>query len=102
MCLGRNGASASGRSGRYRPYPEIVLRGLFPAGLLCNGLLLRAKEPAPTWLVILSGRRQGTYELLSNLVYGEKSSGDLVGFLNLFSVNELHTFNDLREISEAA
>jgi len=31
-----------------------------------------------------------------------KSSGDLVGFLDLFSVNKFHAFNDLCEVFEAA
>ena len=31
-----------------------------------------------------------------------KSSGDLVRLLDLFSVNEFHTFNDLRQIRETA
>ena len=30
------------------------------------------------------------------------SSGDLVRLLDLFSVNEFHTFNDLRQIRETA
>ncbi len=41
-------------------------------------------------------------ELLSSLVYGQKSSGDLVSFLNLFSVNEFHSLNDFRQVGEAA
>ena len=31
-----------------------------------------------------------------------KSSGDLVGLLNFFSVNELHSLNDFCQVSEAA
>ncbi len=31
-----------------------------------------------------------------------KSSGDLVGFLDIFSVNKCHAFNDLGEVFEAA
>ena len=31
-----------------------------------------------------------------------KSSGDLVGLLDLFSVHKFHAFNDLCEVFEAA
>ena len=37
----------------------------------------------------------------SNLVYGQKSSDDLVSLLILFSVNELHSLNDFRQESQA-
>ena len=47
-------------------------------------------------------RRPSTLELLSSLVYGQKSSGDLVRLLNLFSVHEFHSLNDFRQVGEAA
>jgi hypothetical protein len=31
-----------------------------------------------------------------------KSSGDLVGLFDLFSIDELHAFNDLGKVLEAA
>ena len=35
-------------------------------------------------------------EILSNLVYGRISSGDLVWFFHFFSVDKLHSLNNFR------
>ena len=69
--------------------PEFADRGLVRYRL---GAKVDADEPAHR----------------SRVSYGQiwcmpmKSSGDLVGLLDIFSVNKCHAFNDLGEVFEAA
>ena len=52
-------------------------------------------------LVAIDLAERSFQELLSNLVYGLKSSGDPVRLFDFLSVDELHALDNLGQVSEA-
>ena len=52
-------------------------------------------------LVAIDLAKRSFQELLSNLVYGLKSSGDPVRLFDFLSVDELHALDNLGQVSEA-